>query len=261
MILREYFSASDKITIFLLSKLSHTLFFREHVLKTKIGIKFMEAFYTLQFFSVKAGLNNLLQCSPCVIDILGEYSKNPEAALNYLEKNFELCSLLPEAGKVDLHLALKPSAFCWHNEKQILKKLFEIVEIASEKKIPTVFDAEDRETNCKFTPVLKQLIKSRLLVGLAVQAYWHDTVSFLEDIFALPCEKIWIRVVKGAYFLRELAKNSDRLISCPRQVTDNFFKIIDRFSQTKRCFLAVGTHNLSLLQQLLREDAKVEYQF
>lgn len=244
---RLYFSGFEKLitlTLYLLGKIPRFKKLIEH--PKVVGLS--SFFFTKQAFSASQVINECGLNSMC-IDILAEYVSDAETGLLYLNLNHDIVKAIPLFH--DLHLALKPSAFVNSlAENRINQALHKILEDASNKNLPVIFDAEDRETNLAFLPTLKNLATNGYIVGSAFQLYWKDIEKFIEP-FSQFNKTFHFRLVKGAYYDREKFRYPSLLHSTITDTTKHLLDLALNLAKSS-ANVAVGTHDRDLIMELTK---------
>ncbi|MCS6961720.1 MAG: proline dehydrogenase family protein [Deltaproteobacteria bacterium] len=199
---------------------------------------------------------------PVCLDVLGESSLSVDYSRWYLDQNVEFLEVLPSKTG-DFQLALKPSAFVdFLEEAQVEQRFLKLIHLSRQKQVPVIFDAEIREVNEKFWPILCWLAKNKYNVGCALQCYWTDAKDFATQIINLNPSEFEIRLVKGAYYKRELEKYPNKVCASISETTRQLIDISNFVAQNTKIKVAVGTHDLDVIKKLMLSDIsrKIEFQ-
>lgn len=212
------------------------------------------------------------------VDLLGEYALSIEDGNEYRDAYIKIISSLKSSASTSLSdaqiisdgacVSVKLSALYPHisqlNEGRsiaaLVNQLTPIIEAAEKAKVSVYFDAEDTSYNGIIVRAFKELFCDKFkhfsAPGLVIQAYLRSSYELAQDMIEYCREnqrKIGIRLVKGAYWDKELAsaleKNWDAKVYLSKKSTDDNYNDITNLllANTKHIYPAFGSHNVKTL--------------
>lgn len=221
-------------------------------------------------------------------DILGESSRNVAQAEHYYNKYLEAIDILAQDEQKDADLyhrtnlsvklsALHPRVELAQYErldKELLPRLFEIVERCKRSNITISFDAEEAFRQDTYLDVVES-VYSRFNgydgIGFVLQAYSKRTFAIIDYICNLTKaykRKVPVRLVKGAYWDSEIKLSQEQglegypvfthkvftdisYLACATKMIENHDKIYAQFA----------THNAYTIAAIQEISKGVEFEF
>ena len=210
-------------------------------------------------------------------DMLGEAAMTYEDANIYFQNYKDAISVIGNSNSVKRHsISIKLSALHPRYErnklelleKELLPKLFELIEIAKICKVDICLDAEEADRLNLSLFLVGKILESNLIdanyygFGIAVQAYQQRSIFVLEWLnnkLVNLDKKMNIRLVKGAYWDTEIKlAQANGLSNYPvytkKFITDlSYLKCAHILFKSEKIFSQFATHNaftISYVKQL-----------
>ena len=204
-------------------------------------------------------------------DMLGEAALSMEDADRYFEaytraiqKAKVFSEKIQENDSVSIKLSALDPKFGYRHRNQIYdrlkNKLFELAEIAEERKIGITIDAEEAETLEITLEFLETLMKHGFTnLGIAIQAYQKralEVVNHLEELTIQYKVPLAVRLVKGAYWDSEIKWAQESGLDFPvftrKEATDvSYIACTVRLLQCKNIYPQFATHNAHTIATVL----------
>ena len=212
-------------------------------------------------------------------DMLGEGARTYEDADKYFENYKNAIKVIGDSSSEKKHsISIKLSALHPRYErvklellrKELLPKLFELIELAKKFNVDVCFDAEEADRLNVSLFLVEDILNSNLIdntysgFGIAVQAYQQRAIFVLEwldkKLISLN-KKMNVRLVKGAYWDTEIKLAQEKgLDNYPvftkKFITDlSYLKCAHILAASNNIFPQFATHNaftIAYVQQLFK---------
>ena len=219
-------------------------------------------------------------------DMLGEAALTYEDAENYY-KNYKDAIIATSNSTIGKQhsVSIKLSALHPRYERQkleilnkeLLPKLFKLVELGRECKVDICFDAEEADRLTTSLMLTENILESKLIdnnymgFGLAVQAYQQRStfvIDWLDNKLKKINKSMNIRLVKGAYwdseikFAQELGLPNYPVFTKKFMTDLSYLKCAHQLRDSNNIFSQFATHNaftISYIQNLFK-DKHFEFQ-
>ena len=219
-------------------------------------------------------------------DMLGEGARTYQDANKYFENYKNAITVIGETSSQKKHsISIKLSALHPRYErnkiellrKELLPKLFEIIELAKNVNVDICFDAEEADRLNISLILLNYILDSNIIdndysgLGIAVQAYQQRSIFVLEWLdtkLNIVNKKMNVRLVKGAYWDTEIKLAQEKgLENYPvftkKFITDlSYLKCAHILEGSNNIFPQFATHNAFTIAyvQKLFENKPHEFQ-
>ncbi len=212
-------------------------------------------------------------------DMLGEGARTYEDANRYFENYKNAIKVIGESSSEKKHsISIKLSALHPRYErvklellrKELLPKLFELIELAKKVNVDVCFDAEEADRLNVSLFLVEDILNSNLIdntysgFGIAVQAYQQRAIfvlKWLDKKLISLNKKMNVRLVKGAYWDTEIKLAQEKgLDNYPvftkKFITDlSYLKCAHILEASNNIFPQFATHNaftIAYVQQLFK---------